>query len=164
MQRIVAVSFITITLILVSAFILFNKSQGPKTLTSNPTSTPQNQKVYPDSIGVNIKASFTIVTGNITRSFKAEKYHNQSPNVYIDSVDSTIVRVKKEGITWDDFFKTLPMKLTKDCLITGDGETLCVGANGTLKFYLNNVETPDLLDKEIKDGDKALINFLPQES
>ena len=159
MQKIVVVSFMTIVLVLVAAFILFNKSQGPKTLISNPTSTPQDQKVYPDSIGVNIKASFTIVTNNITRSFKAEKYHNRSSNVYIESVDSTIVHVKKSGITWDDFFKTLPMKLTKDCLITGDGETLCVGANGTLKFYLNNIETPNLLDKEIRDGDKLLINF-----
>jgi hypothetical protein len=54
------------------------------------------------------------------------------------------------------------MKLTKDCLITGDGETLCNEKNGTLKFYFNDVETPDLLGREIKDGDNALINFLPQ--
>jgi len=154
MQKIVVVSFMTIVLVLVAAFILFDKSQTPKTSIKTPTSTPfiQEEKV-------NINASFTIVTDNITRSFKAEKYHNRSSNVYIESVDSTIVHVKKSGITWDDFFKTLPMKLTKDCLITGDGETFCVGANGTLKFYLNNIETPNFLDKEIRDGDKLLINF-----
>lgn len=133
--------------------MLFNKSQTPQPSVLAPSPTPQKQEVH-------IKASFTIVTGNITRSFKAEKYHNRSSNVYIESVDPTIVHVKKIGITWDDFFKTLPMKLTKDCLITGDGETFCNGKGGTLKFYLNDVETPDLLDKEIRNGDKAIINYL----
>ena len=54
------------------------------------------------------------------------------------------------------------MKLTYDCLITGDGETLCNGQGGTLKFYLNDSETPNLLEKEIKEGDKVLIKFSPQ--
>ena len=156
------VAIFILFLTLVSGFILFNKPQTSKTFVQSPTPTLQNGKVYPDSIGVNIKASFAIITGNITRSLEAEKYHNQSPDVYIDSVDATIVHVKKSGITWDDFFKTLPMKLTRDCLITGDGETLCAGANGTLKFYLNNIETLDLLDRRIKDRDNALINFSPQ--
>jgi len=152
---------ILIILILTSVLIILNKSQTPKTSVKTPTPTLsiQEEKVNPPVGG---KASFSIVTGNITRSFKAEKYHNQSPDVYIDSVDSTIVHVKKKDITWNDFFKTLPMKLTKDCLITGDDETLCNGKNGTLKFYLNDVKTPNFLDRRIKDGDKALINFLYQ--
>lgn len=108
---------------------------------------------------VNITATFTIITDKITRSFKAKKYHNQSPDVYIESSDPTVVYVTKKGITWDDFFKTLPMKLTKECLTTGDGETFCDGQQGTLKFYLNDVEDKNLLDKEIKQDDKALIKF-----
>lgn len=53
------------------------------------------------------------------------------------------------------------MRLTKDYLITGDGETLCDGKSATLKFYLNDIETPNFLDKVISEGDKALIKFLP---
>lgn len=108
---------------------------------------------------VDITASFTIMTDAITRSFKAEKYHNKSPDVFIEALNPAIVHVKKKGITWDDLFKTLPMKLTKDCLITGDGETLCSGAQGALKFYLNDIEDKDLLDREIKEADRALIKF-----
>ena len=148
--------FIAIILTIAVLFIILSNSQTPKTLVSISSPTPQMQEIK-------IKASFTIVTGNITRSFSAEKYHNRSLDVYIENPDPTIVNVKKIGITWDDFFKTLPMKLTKDCLTTGDGETFCNGENGTLKFYLNDVETPDLLDRKIKNGDKALINFSPQQ-
>ena len=148
---------IAILILAISAFVILNKSQNkPKILpTANLTPTPiiQSEKI-------NITATFTIITGNITRSFKSEKYHNLSPDVYIENPDPTIVHVTKVGITWDDFFKTLPMKLTKDCLITGDGETLCSEKEGGLKFYLNEAETPDLLEKEIKDGDKALIKFI----
>lgn len=69
-------------------------------LVQSPTPIPKNEKV-------NIKASFTIITGSITRSFKAEKYHNQSPDVYIENPDPTIIHVTKTGITWDDFFNNL---------------------------------------------------------
>lgn len=143
---------VIIALLSFLGFILFNKPLAPRTLVPTPSPFPQNETV-------NIQASFTIITGTITRSFKAEKYHNQSPDVYLESSNPTIVHVKKSGITWDDFFKTLPMKLTKDCLTTGDGESLCNGKGGTLKFYLNDSETPDLLDEEIRDGDKALIQY-----
>lgn len=150
---------IVITVISISGFIhskalliFFNKPQT-QTLVSNPspTSTPAQE--------INIKAKFTIITGNITRSFTAEKYHNQSAEVFLTADNPTIINVKKTGITYDDFFKTLPMKLTSDCLTTGDGETLCNGKNGTLKFFLNDIDTPDLLNKEIKENDQILIKF-----
>lgn len=110
---------------------------------------------------VNIDASFTIITGSTTRSFNAEKYHNRSKDVFIEASNPSIINVKKKGITWDDFFRTLPMSLTKECLTTGDGETLCEGKGGVLKFYLNDTEDKDLLDKQIKQNDKALIKFTP---
>lgn len=153
-------AFAITTLVVISflglLFLVFNnqKPQAPQTIVdSSPTPTVLDEKV-------NIQASFTMITGNITRSFKTEKYHNQSADVYIENPDPTTVYVKKKDITWDDFFKSLPMKLTKDCLITGDGETLCNQKQGSLKFFLNDSEDPNFLDREIKEGDKALIKFL----
>src|SRR3989344_5478952 len=150
MKKIIAAFFIIV--VLVSFFLIFKQSPAPETQTFQSTPTPT-------STSVNIKASFTIITENITRNFSAEKYHNQSSDVYIEKSDPSIVNVNKVGITWSDFFKTLPMELTKECLITGDGETLCTGQNGTLKFYLNNVETPDLLDQEIINDTKVSVIF-----
>ena len=138
---------------IVSAIIYLNKPQTPQITPQSPTPTPFSEEK------VNIKATFTIITDNITRSFKAEKYHNQSEDVYLETSDPTVIHIKRSGITYDDFFKTLPMKLTSECLMTGDGETLCDGKDGSLKFYLNGIETPDLLEKEIKEGDKVLIKY-----
>ena len=108
---------------------------------------------------ININASFTIVTNGISRNFSSKMYHNLSEEVYIEASNPSIVHVKTKGTTWDDFFKTLPMKLTKECLTTGTKETFCTGENGTLKFYLNNIEDKNLLDKEINEGDKTRIVF-----
>ena len=137
--------------LLIGVFFLNRQTQNNVTREPNPSPTVTEE--------TEIRASFTIITDNITRSFKAEKYHNQSPDIYIESSDPTVVHVKKAGISWFNFFETLPMKLTKECLITGDGEKLCNDKNGTLKFYINDMEEPDLLEKSIKEGDKALIRY-----
>lgn len=67
--------------------------------------------------------------------------------------------LKKKGATWSNFFQTLPMKLTKDCLTTGTAQTFCTGEGGTLQFYLNGQKNTNALDEEIRDGNKLLVTF-----
>lgn len=145
---------VVLLVILFGGFIL-TQSQNRSSQSSqivSPTPLVQNE-------AVDIKASFTIITNGVTRSFTASMYHNLSPDVYIEASDPSIVHVKRRGITWNDFFKTLPIKLTKECLTTGTKETFCTGKNGTLRFYLNEVEEKNLLDREIKEGDRVRIEF-----
>ena len=108
---------------------------------------------------VDYKTAFAIYTNGIFRVFTASMYHNLSKDVYIQADNPNIVHVKKSGITWDYFFKTLPFSVTKDCLITGTKETFCTNQTKTLKFYLNGIKTENLLDTEIKPNDKALITY-----
>lgn len=108
---------------------------------------------------VDYKASFAIFTNGTFRVFTAPMYHNLSEDVFIQADNPNVIRVKKAGTTWDDFFRTLPFKLTKACLTTGTGETFCSGENGQLKFYLNGEKTDNLLEQTIQNGDRALITF-----
>ncbi len=119
-----------------------------QTITTTPLSTP-----------VKFSASFKIITSGIVRNFSASKYHNQSEDVYIESNDPNRVIIESKGVTWGDFFNSLPMKLTKECLTTGDGEILCSSETSSLNFYLNEVEDENLLDKEISPGDSILIEY-----
>lgn len=140
-------------LVVITALVLVNRSSRPSPsseLSVSPTPTVEE---------VNFTATFTIVTRGLTRNFTASMYHNRSSDVYIEANDPSVVIVKKQGITWNDFFSTLPFKLTRDCLTTGTGETFCSGDGGTLKFYRNDVEDPNLLDREIAPGDRVLIDF-----
>ena len=104
-------------------------------------------------------ASFVIFTHNSFRYFSDPQYHNRSEKVYIQADNPNIIRVKKAGITWGDFFKTLPMRLTKNCLTAVTGQNYCTGQGGELKFYLNGEKVPDIFSEEIKKGDKLLVSY-----
>jgi hypothetical protein len=104
-------------------------------------------------------ARFEITTNSTKRIFTDAKYHNQSIDVYIQPPDPSVVRVEMEGVTWDEFFRTLPFSLTSDCLVTGTKQTFCSNETGTLRFYLNEVETPDALTKEIKANDFLRVEY-----
>lgn len=147
---------VVLVIILLTGVFIFFKPQINQ-VTPAITSPPPSSILLDEK--TDIKASFKIITNGTMRIFIDSKYHNKSADVYIQLPDPGIVYVTKKGITWDDFFKTLPMKLTKDCLTTGTDQLFCAGDVGTLRFYLNDVEDKDLLDKVIKDGERILIEF-----
>jgi hypothetical protein len=134
-------------------FIIQRFVQNPASLPAPPPAGMSGDQ------NVDFTATFTIITGNITRSFSAAMYHNLSPDAYIDSTNPMVVHVKKKGVTWDVFFQTLPFTVTEDCLTTGTKETFCTGQNGTLRFFLNDLENQNLLNEEIHPDDRALIRF-----
>lgn len=143
-------------------YFLSNPSPKPSIQTAIPPSQPPNSKAITATIQnqpVDYKAAFAIYTNGIFRVFTAAMYHNLSEDVYIQAENPNIVHVKKSGVTWDYFFKTLPFSVTRDCLITGTKETFCTNQTKTLKFYLNGARNDNLLNIEIKPNDKGLITY-----
>ena len=120
---------------------------------------PDNDVISSESVDVDYKAKFAIYTQGIKRIFTASMYHNLSTDVFIESSNPNIVNIRKSNKTWDDFFKTLPMVLTATCLTTGTGETFCSGQNGELRFFINGIEDPQALNREIFENDQLLVTF-----
>ncbi|MBI2019880.1 hypothetical protein HYS94_00460 [Candidatus Daviesbacteria bacterium] len=156
MQKKILLLVAVVVLILGGGWYIF--SAGSTTKAPTPAQ-PSQQISIPSSQTVDYQAAFAIFTNGTFRKFSDPKYHNLSENVYIEADNPNIIKVKKTGIKWGDFFKTLPMKLTKECLTTGTGQLFCTGSQGSLKFYLNGKVEPDLLDIEIQNEDRALITF-----
>lgn len=104
-------------------------------------------------------ARFKIQTNGTTRIFTDKKYHNLSTDVYITANDPQTIYINKDGIKWSDFFKTLPMSLTKECLITGTKQTFCSDDKGRLFFTINNILDPDVLDKQIQNDDLLIVTY-----
>lgn len=151
----VPVLLITAAVVLVGVYLFLTQSSKPVT----ETVSPETPTVTNTSSKVDYSASFAIFTNGTFRIFSASMYHNLSEDAYIGSSSPNIVNVKKAGITWDDFFKTLPMKLSRDCLTTGTGQTFCTGTGGTLKFYLNKTLNQNALERTINNGDQLLVTF-----
>lgn len=143
------------TAFLIVVYLLLTQSSKPAVETKsleNPTITTSSSKV-------NYSAGFAIFTNKTFRIFTAAMYHNLSNDVYIQADNPNIVYVKKNDITWNDFFNTLPLKLTKDCLVTGTKQTFCTNANGKLRFYINGKEDTNALDRYIKNKDQLLVTY-----
>lgn len=105
------------------------------------------------------QAVFLIFTHGVQRDFSAAMYLNQSSDVYIEATNPSIIHVKQSGVTWNEFFQTLPFELTRDCLTTGTGQQFCTGNEGTLTFFLNGNNTPEVLQQIIQPADRLLISF-----
>lgn len=151
---------IILTIILVVGYFLFSTSTGK--IDSIPQEREVSQKdnqSSPSPQSVNKQASFAIFTNGTFREFSAAMYHNLSQDVYIEANKPNIIKIRKEGITWNDFFSTLPFKLTHACLTTGTKETFCTNEDKTLKFYLNGERKEQILDQLINNGDKLLITY-----
>jgi len=106
-----------------------------------------------------ITASFEIEISGVKRDFNKAMYHNLSSDAYITTSNPNKVVVQKAGITWQNFFDTLPFSIDENCLTTGLGEEYCTGTNGTLSFFLNGENLFSALDKIISQGDKLEVNY-----
>jgi len=146
---------IAVVLLLITSYFIFSPKM-PSPVLSSLTPTP----IIPD--GVDRQATFAIFTNGTFRIFTDPRYHNKSQDVYIEENNPNVVQVKKSGVTWGDFFLTLPMKVTANCLTTGTGQEFCSNKTHTLKFYINGVPFSDVLSEEIKPQDKLLISYGPE--
>ena len=148
--------FLGLVILAVGGWFIFSNAQQP---IREPTIPSQNKQATTSPTAADYSASFAIFTNGTFRIFTASMYHNLSPDVFIESSNPNIVHVKKAGITWDDFFKTLPFKLTEECLTTGTGQTFCTNSNQTLKFYINGELDSNVLDRIINAGDQLLVSY-----
>lgn len=158
MKKILAFIILVLFFLVGGYFILAPKvDEKDEGFVVQPRDLRTQSEISPEEI--DYKASFAIFTHGTFRIFTAAMYHNLSEDVFIQSSNPNIVHVKKSGLTWSDFFATLPFSLDYECLTTGTGQTFCDGLDGQLRFFLNGAEDPDALDREIENGAKLLVSF-----
>lgn len=151
---IIIIAVVILFIIAILAFIN-NKNIASVQTSVEPTSNiEQSETAFTE-----FSAKFNITTNGTVRTFTNPDYHNLSESVYIEAESPNTVIIKEQGITWDEFFKTLPFTLSKDCLATGTGQTFCTGPNGTLRFFVNGVENPNALDAEIMPNDNLEVVY-----
>lgn len=153
------VILITILFTTSIGYFLYKNLQG--FFDTNQVRLPLSMIEKDENKPASYSARFFIFTNGTKRVFDASMYHNRSPEIFLESNDPSIIQIKKEEATWQDFFSTLPtpFRLTEKCLITGTNEEYCSGANGTLRFYLNKKRLDDPFNIQILDKDELLVSF-----
>lgn len=138
--------------------LISNRQEQPKDSLVQNTQDSQAATSKPVK-AVSKKAYFAIYTNDTFRIFTDSKYHNLSEDVFIQAENPNSVHVINSGVTWNYFFKTLPIFLTKECLTTGTKQTFCTKNDFAMKFYLNGIRDDELLTKEIHENDLVLISY-----
>jgi hypothetical protein len=152
-------------IILLFSLVLFSACQSEvrekeTTVTGSETSTDSATIPSQKTQFEEFTANFEIYTLGTKRIFTLPMYHNQSADVFIEVNDPSLIQVKRDGVTWNEFFETLPFSLTKECLITGTKQTLCTNDNYELRFILNSVYEPNSLDLPISENDYLVVEYI----
>ncbi len=157
-KLLIAVAMIVSIIIIIAGYLYLTRSK-----TTAPASTTQNssQPIKAETVFTPYTASFQIVINGETRTFTDPRYHNKSADVYIAPEGSSQVQVvvAKPNITWGDLFKTLPMSVDTNCIVTGTKQTFCSNATKQLQFYINGVESPNALTADIEPGSQLKIVY-----
>ncbi len=158
---IIVVAFILIALTGLYTFTNSESNSSKKDSNFHNNDVHVNSEPLPShpSQNVDFTARFSIQTNGIDRVFTSSMYHNQSSDVYIQSSNPNTIHVTESGVTWNDFFSTLPFELSEDCLTTGDGEVYCTGQSGKLQFYLNGNSSENVLERVIEPNDHLVVTF-----
>ena len=156
----VIIIIIAITLIgsILYFFIQKESSDTPQvTITELEKITTSSTETVDNA--VDYSASFEIYTNGTKRVFSDPRYHNLSDTVFINSEDPNLVRIKRKDVVWSEFFNSLPMELSKDCLVTGTGQEFCTNDTHQLTFTINGTPSPNALDRVINDNDTLVIIY-----
>lgn len=105
------------------------------------------------------KASFSVYTNGTKRGFNEPEFLERDERAYMTESEPDVIRIKKTGITWGQFFETLPIQIYKDCLLFNTGYIYCNTSSKTVKFYINGLKEDNALDLGIRNGDRLLITY-----
>lgn len=108
---------------------------------------------------IDIQARFLIYTNGTKRILFAKKYLMQWQDAFLRTDNPSIIHVRARGVRWDDFFYSIPIDINQTCLYISDKQQFCSKGANELKFYLNGEKAPNLLSREIHDGDRALFTY-----
>jgi hypothetical protein len=88
-----------------------------------------------------------------------------SENVHVHDPRHSVVHVHREQSTWDEFFRSLGMKVTDFCITLADGTEYCEveGGENQLTFVVNGVLVDSIREMDLADLQRTLIWYGPEE-
>jgi hypothetical protein len=93
-------------------------------------------------------------------AFLSTEDRELNENVHVHDPRHSVVHVHREQSTWDEFFRSLGMKVTDFCITMPDGTELCEEDGGDqLTFVVNGVLVDSIRELDISDLQRTLIWF-----
>lgn len=116
------------------------------------TSPQENQ-------AVDWQAGIAIFVNGLPINLRDGKYHNLSEKAFLTNQNPGVVFIKKTDVTWGDFFKSLNIGLTQDCVFQGSREQLCEDELNSIKYFVNGQRIYSPFSRVISDSDRMLVSY-----
>lgn len=141
----------------------------------NPQSFEDFKKIVDDTIantpstGAEVKefhahANFAVVVNGKAFDFSSDQFQSTeqkelNTTVHLHNKRGTLLHVHKENSTWQEFFQSLGMDLTKDCFIESKTTKYCSNDSQKLSLVLNGTKLTEWENMPVRDLDRLLIAY-----
>ncbi len=143
----------------------------------NPTSFEAFKKLIDDAIANTPKkegdahsgayhahANFAVIIDGKPIDFTKDEYQSVegkelNPDVHLHNKRGGVMHAHKENSTWQEFFQSLGMDLTKDCFVESKTIKYCTKGEEKLSVVLNGTELSEWASLPINDVDRLLVSY-----
>ncbi len=143
----------------------------------NPTSIEEFKKIIDQAIAITPAtegdthtdayhghANFAVMLNGTAFDFTKDAYQSiegkeLNPNVHLHNKRGGVVHTHKENSTWQEFFKSLGMDLTKNCFVESKTIKYCTAGDQKLSVVLNGTQLTEWDNLPINDVDRLLVSY-----
>ncbi len=116
--------------------------------------------------GVHVHSDFLFYADGERVRFTDERYQSHSgqvlhPDMHFHDKSDLVIHRHAEGITLGDFFDSLSISITNDCLKLDTGTTFCTDANSQFVVFVNGEPIQDPANYSNREGDRILFYYGP---
>ncbi len=91
--------------------------------------------------------------------YQATAKNELDPNVHFHDGNGKLVHIHKEGITLNELFSSLKMRLSNNCLVTDSGVSFCNTSSKSIKMFVNGNSNSNFESYQPQDLDRILITY-----
>jgi hypothetical protein len=130
----------------------------------SPDSEPTHPIGSSTDTEVHVHGDFRLYIGDTRIRFTDPKYqstpeHTHHVSLHFHDGNDEVIHRHANGVTLSDFFASLGMKLTNECLTLDTGKEYCTTETEKLILILNGERTSAIEDYSINEEDRILVYY-----
>jgi hypothetical protein len=113
--------------------------------------------------GAHVHAAILVKIFGDKFDFSAPAYQLKSSWINFEGNDGNTIHRHASGVTLGYLFETLGLGLDDKCYNFQDGRSFCSNDDYSLKFFINGDQVSDIRDYTIRENDRILISYGPED-
>lgn len=95
----------------------------------------------------------------VQEKFMSMEGNEKNPYTHLHDMDGNVIHFHAEGVSLNDFFQSIGMRLTQNCFRTETGQNYCNTTEKTLKMFVNGNQNNAFGTYIPNDLDRILISY-----